>query len=160
MKVGILSDTHIRKDRTLPRFVWESLLGVDKILHAGDIVNENVLEELALIAPVIAVGGNCDWWVKDLPDKIITDLGPFRIGITHGYLGKGSNTPERAYNTFSEDHVDLIVFGHSHIPYKSFHHGILLFNPGSPTERRGQPHYSLGMMTIEDGVFDVQHLFF
>ncbi|RNC29327.1 MAG: hypothetical protein AWM53_00680 [Candidatus Dichloromethanomonas elyunquensis] len=160
MKIGILSDTHIRKDRTLPRFVWESLAGVDTILHAGDIVNENLLEELALIAPVIAVTGNCDWWVKDLPEKIIVNLGPFRVGVTHGYAGKGNNTPERAYNTFEGDKVDIIVFGHSHIPHKSFYESILLFNPGSPTERRGQPNFSLGMMTIEEGYFDIRHLFF
>jgi hypothetical protein len=160
MKVGILSDTHIRKGRIIPRFVWEALVDVDTILHAGDIVTESVLEELGLLAPVIAVKGNCDWWVEDLPAKTIIQLGNLKIGITHGYLGKGNNTPLRALNTFLEDEVDMIIFGHSHIPYKTFLNGIMMFNPGSPTERRGQPHFSMGLMTIEDGFYDVQHLFF
>jgi putative phosphoesterase len=160
MKVGILSDTHIRKGRTLPQFAWEALSDVDAILHAGDIVTDSLLEDLRIMAPTIAVRGNCDWLVEDLPDKTISQLGSLRVGITHGYLGKGSNTPERAYNAFVEEQVDIIVFGHSHIPYKSFQDGRLMFNPGSPTDKRGQPHFSLGLMIIEDGFFDVQHLFF
>ncbi len=129
MKVGILSDTHIRKGRTLPLFVWDTLSDVDIILHAGDIVTKSLLEDL-------------------------------KIGMTHGCHGGGKNTPEKAYNVFREDNVNLIVFGHSHAPYKSFINGVLLFNPGSPTERRGQEHYSLGILTVEGDVFDVQHLFF
>lgn len=160
MKVGILSDTHIRKGRTLPQFVWEQLEGVDKILHAGDLVTVSLLEELALLAPVVAVRGNGDWLMEDLPDTAITQLGSLKVGLTHGYLGRGGNTPERAFNTFAQSEVDMIVFGHSHLPYKSFVNGILMFNPGSPTERRGQPQCSLGIMTIEDGFYDVQHLFF
>lgn len=160
MKVGILSDTHIRKGRTLPRFVWDALCDVDTIFHAGDLVTASVLEELALLAPVIAVRGNGDWLVEELPDKTIIQLDFLKVGITHGYLGKGKNTSERAFNTFGKDKVDLIVFGHSHIPYKSFVDGVLMFNPGSPTDRRGQPHFSIGLMTIEEELFDVQHLFF
>lgn len=160
MKVGILSDTHIRKGRTLPRFVWETLADVNTILHAGDLVTESVLEELSLIAPVVAVRGNGDWYFEGLPDKTITQLGNLKIGITHGYLGKGNSTPQRAFNTFSGDQVDMIIFGHSHIPYKSFTHGVLMFNPGSPTDRRGQPYFSLGLMTIEETFYDVQHFFF
>ncbi len=160
MRVGILADTHIKKDRILNRFVWESLIGVDLILHAGDIVTDGVIEELALIAPVIAVRGNCDWWVDDLPDKVIKDIGSLKVGLTHGHSGTGRNTSDVAYNTFKKDNVDIIIFGHSHIPYKSFNNGVLMFNPGSTTERRGQPHFSLGMMVVEDGFFDIQHLFF
>jgi len=119
-----------------------------------------VLEELSLLAPVVAVKGNGDWLLSDLPDKIITSAGKINVGITHGYLGRGKNTPERAYNTFREDQVDLIIFGHSHVPFKSVHNGITLFNPGSPTDKRGQPYYSLGILTIEDESFDIQHLFY
>lgn len=160
MKIGILSDTHIRKGRTLPLFVWEALADVDMILHAGDVVTESVLTELALIAPVVAVKGNCDWWVSDLPDKAIAQCGSIKVGLTHGFLGKGKSTSERAYNTFAHDSVDMIVFGHSHVPFKSIYNGILLFNPGSPTERRGQPNYSMGILTVNDDLFEVEHLFF
>ncbi|HHV63976.1 MAG TPA: metallophosphoesterase family protein [Peptococcaceae bacterium] len=160
MKIGILSDTHIRKGRTLASFVWGELEDVDYILHAGDLVTPSLLNDLALLAPVVAVQGNCDWGVDHLPEKVITTFGNINVGLTHGYLGSGWSTPERAFNTFQGDQVDIIIFGHSHIPYKSFKDGVLLFNPGSPTEKRGQPHYSLGIMTIEDGFFDIQHIFF
>lgn len=160
MKVGILSDTHIRKGRTLPRYLWHAFDGVEAILHAGDLVIDNVIDELNFIAPVTAVKGNCDWLLTELPDSKVIQLGCVKIGVTHGYLGKGINTPERAFNTFMDDDVDLIIFGHSHIPYKNFVDGKLLFNPGSPTDKRGQPHFSLGILTIEDGFFDVQHIFF
>lgn len=160
MKVGILSDTHIRKGRVLPQFVWEALVNVDMILHAGDIVSDSLLEELAVLAPVVAVRGNCDGWVGNLPEKAVTQLGFLKVGITHGYLGKGNDTPERAYNTFLEDQVDIIIFGHSHCPYKNFHQKILLFNPGSPTDKRGQEYHSMGILIVEDKSYDIQHLFF
>jgi len=160
MKIGILADTHIRQGRSLPSFIWDSLADLDMILHAGDILTKNVLEELSLLAPVIAVKGNGDWLLSDLPDKIITSAGNIKIGITHGYLGRGKNTQDRAYNTFRGNQVDVIVFGHSHVPFKSVFNGITLFNPGSPTDRRGQPNYSLGILTVEDEVYDIQHLFF
>lgn len=159
MKVGILADTHIRGWRTLPGFVWDALDGADMILHAGDIMTENVLEDLETIAPVVAVQGNGDW-LLDLPTKEIVTCGKITIGITHGHLGKGGNTPERAYSMFAHDNVDIVVFGHSHIPFKSAHGGVMLFNPGSPTERRGQPHFSLGILTIEDNIYDIEHIFF
>ena len=61
MKIGILADTHIR-DGSLPLLVWNALEDVQMILHAGDILIESVLEELSLLAPVVAVKGNCDWF--------------------------------------------------------------------------------------------------
>lgn len=160
MKIGVLADTHIRQGRSLPSFVWDSFADVEMILHAGDLLIESVLEELSLLAPVVAVRGNGDWLLSNLPDKTITAIGKINIGITHGYLSKGKNTPERAYNTFRGDQVDLIIFGHSHVPYKSVHNGITLFNPGSPTDRRGQPYYSLGILTIENESYNIQHFFY
>lgn len=160
MKVGILADTHIKQGRSLPPFVWDAFTDVEMILHAGDILIESVLDELSLLAPVVAVKGNGDWWLSHLPEKTITTIGQMKIGITHGYIGKGNNTPEVAYNTFKNNTVDLIVFGHSHIPFKRLHNGIMLFNPGSPTDRRGQPYYSLGILTIKEDGYDIEHLFY
>lgn len=160
MKIGILSDTHIYKGRSLSGFIWDALSEVEMILHAGDIVTESFLEDLKSIAPVTAVRGNCDWQIDRLPDKKICRLESLRIGLTHGFQGKGKTTVERAYNTFAEDRVDLIVFGHSHIPYSALFHGVRMFNPGSPTEKRGQTYFSCGLLTIEGGKFDLQHLFF
>lgn len=160
MKVGILADTHIRRGRNLPKFVWETLSEVDLILHAGDIVSVSFLKELELLAPVIAVRGNGDWMIDDLPDRVVFDLEHLKIGLTHGYEGPGKNTPQRALNTFAKDKVDIIIFGHSHMPYKTYTSGILLFNPGSPTEKRRAEFHSMGIMNIKDNSFDIQHVFF
>jgi putative phosphoesterase len=158
-KAVILSDTHLRLGCTLPGFVWNVLEDVDLILHAGDIVSPGLLEELNLVAPVAAVRGNCDGWI-DLPEKRIVPFGPLKIGLTHGYAGYGKNTPERAYHAFAGEDIDLVVFGHSHVPYKEYHQGILLFNPGSPTEKRGQPFFSVGRLILKDHSFELEHLFF
>lgn len=135
MKIGILSDTHLSAGGILPRQVWESLADTEIILHAGDILTEDLLRDLALIAPVYAVLGNCDRNIEGLPSKRVLCCGKFKIGLTHGHLGAGKDTPDRAYHLFDGDQVDIIVFGHSHIPYQEVRNGVILFNPGSPTQK-------------------------
>jgi len=160
MKVVILSDTHICKGKTLPGLVWEELTDADMILHAGDVVSDSILQDIALLAPLVAVKGNCDWFISDLPDKAIVDCENIKVGLIHGFEGEGKNALERAYNSFINENVDIIVFGHSHMPYKAYYNGVLMFNPGSPTERRGQKDFSLGIMNVNDDYFDIEHLFF
>lgn len=161
MFLAVLSDTHLREVRNLPSRVWESLTGVDLILHAGDVLNPGLLVDLKAIAPVEAVRGNCDGWeLASLPEsKIITCEG-IRIGLTHGAFGIGRTTPERALRTFEPGSVDIIVFGHSHTPYKEWHGDILLFNPGSPTDKRREPKFSMGLIQVHDSEFEALHIFF
>lgn len=160
MKIAVLSDTHLPKGSGLPLEVWENIMDSDMILHAGDVLNEELLHDLSLIAPVYAVLGNCDWNLSGVPAKRIVACGKYKIGLTHGYLGRGKDTPERAYNAFSDEHVDVIVFGHSHIPYHEVRDGIILFNPGSPTQKRGQAQYSMGILRLLDNGITAQHIFF
>lgn len=160
MQICILSDTHIRTGRTLPKIVWEKLSQVDVIVHAGDLTSPSFLEELSLLAPTYAVRGNGDLWSESLADSLVIEIGGICIGITHGYLGKGSNTLERAFYTFEQEQIDLLIFGHSHRPFKGYRNGVLLFNPGSPTDKRGQPQFSFGILRIEGDRFEVEHLFF
>jgi putative phosphoesterase len=123
-------------------------------------LKEDLLHDLGLIAPVYAVLGNCDWNLWILPAKRIVSCGRYKIGLTHGYLGRGKDTPERAFNTFADEHVDVIVFGHSHIPYHEVREGIILFNPGSPTQKRGHAQYSMGILKIFDHGIIAEHIFF
>ena len=160
MEIAVLSDTHLRAGRTLPRFVWEHLTDIDMIIHAGDLTNMGLLEELACIAPVRAVCGNCDDWDVALPERDIFECESLRIGIIHGNVGRGKSTPERAFNAFEDSPVDLIVFGHSHVPFMEWRNGILLFNPGSPTDKRRERHYSLGLLNIQQGQVNARHLYF
>src|SRR5512143_2874966 len=87
MRIGCVSDTHIPGGLgKLPKALYEGLKGVDLILHAGDIVSLDVIEDLGHIAPVEAVAGNMDpWGVADkLPVKKVISAGRFRIGLVHG----------------------------------------------------------------------------
>ena len=153
MKIGVVSDTHIPiRTKNLPQQVVKGLEGVDLILHAGDLVDEEVIWLLEEIAPVEAVAGNVDPW--DLQGKLglkkILELNGFKIGLTHGHGGGRGTTVERALLAFTN--VDCIVFGHSHQPYNQFHNGVLLFNPGSSTDRRREPRFSYGLLYLGDKI--------
>lgn len=161
MLIGVISDTHLRRGQTLPPNVWEELSKVDIILHAGDILNPDFLDELSCLATVEAVQGNCDMWeLSHLPEKKIIECEEKKIGLIHGAYGRGKNTPEKAFFAFEKGTVDVIVFGHSHAPFLERRDGILLFNPGSPTDKRRELKYSMGLLKIEGSEIQAEHLFF
>ncbi|MEF3304929.1 metallophosphoesterase family protein [Paenibacillus sp. GYB003] len=163
MIVGVVSDTHVPgKSRGLPRELIEGICRADAIVHAGDWLTLDVYEELSAIAPVYGVAGNGDGdeIVRRFGWKTTVELGGVRIGIVHGHTGKGRSTPERARLAFADERPDLIVFGHSHIPLLEREGPTVLFNPGSPTDKRRQPRYSYGIVTIRGGSFEAEHRFF
>ncbi|WP_409347026.1 metallophosphoesterase family protein [Paenibacillus sp. MBLB4367] len=163
MIIGIVSDTHITgRARSLPDALVQGLRQVDAIIHAGDWVTMEVAEELSKFAPIHGVAGNGDGeeLVRRFGRKTIVEFQGVRIGIVHGHEGPGKSTPERASRAFHDERTDLIVFGHSHIPFMERNGQTVLFNPGSPTDKRRQPDYSFGMLTIHDGKFSVNHHFF
>ncbi|MGE5494115.1 MAG: metallophosphoesterase family protein [Burkholderiales bacterium] len=148
MLIGVLSDTHMpRKAAKLPGAVLRAFERADTIIHAGDISDISVLRALEALAPVIAVAGNTDPpELKELlgKQKLIT-LDGFIVGIVHGD-GKGGSTADRAARAFEHEHTDIIIFGHSHMPFLGIHLGKLLFNPGSPTDKRRNRYYSFGII--------------
>lgn len=160
MRIAVLSDTHLRVGKSLPTFVWQHLTDVNLILHAGDLTNIGLLAELACISPVHAVKGNCDGWDVSLPERDIFDCEGLRIGLIHGDSGRERSPQERAYAAFKDSMVDLIVFGHSHIPFMEHKNGILMFNPGSPTDKRRQPRYSFGLLEIQQREIKAKHIYF
>lgn len=150
MLVGLISDTHIpSRAEALPDFVAQAFRGVDLILHAGDINDMTVLRALNDIALTEAVAGNTDpaGLAAALGFQLELDLAGFRVGLTHGHLGRGRTTPERALNTFPG--AQVVVFGHSHNPLVLNLNGVLLVNPGSPTDKRRQAQYSLGLLSLK-----------
>ena len=148
----VLADTHIRRGaaRRLPDAAYALLEGADAILHAGDIVVGEVLDELRGFAPVHAVLGNNDHdLVGLLPETLAEDVDGVRIGMIHD-SGSSSGRAGRMRRRFPD--ADVVVFGHSHIPCDEVGlDGQLLFNPGSPTERRAQPRHTMGVLVVEDG---------
>ena len=165
MIIGVVSDTHLPKfGRELPKPLVRGLrkAGVEAIAHCGDITESFALDLLAEIAPVVAVAGNNDGTKlhEALGEKTILEVGGARIGIVHGHAGKGKSTPDRAFSAFAGEEVDAILFGHSHIPYKARRDGILLFNPGSPTDKRMNPAYTYGIVRVVDGRVRANHRFY
>lgn len=148
-RIGVISDTHIPHYKKLPDVIWEYFAGVELLLHAGDLSMLSVLSELETIAPVVAVQGNIeeDEVVRKLPMKREIVVGHCRIGIVH-ILGDAHHRERVARQEFPN--AQCVVFGHTHVPWNQEHNGILLFNPGSATDRRRQPRCSVGMLYVDD----------
>src|SRR5690606_6961692 len=149
----VLSDTHMpRSAKSLPVPVVKALGSADHILHAGDWTTPAVADMLAQYAPLDGVAGNNDGpgLVKRFGHKKLLELGGIRVGIVHGHGTQGT-TESRAADAFRNEQVDIILFGHSHIPLYKKRNGVWLFNPGSPTDKRRQSSYSFGVWTIRDG---------
>ncbi len=150
--VVVLADTHIRRgsSRRMSDAAYAHLEDADVILHAGDVVIGDVLDELGGFGPVHAVLGNNDAdLVGLLPETRLLDVEGLRIGMIHD-SGPSTGRAGRMRRRFPD--ADVVVFGHSHIPWDTDGvDGQVLFNPGSPTERRAQPHRTLGTLDIDDG---------
>jgi putative phosphoesterase len=152
MKVAVIADTHtMGMSRTLPFSVWPHLETADHILHAGDVCDPALLEELKALAPLTVVMGNCDGWdVRDwgAPEETRVEIGGLTIGMLHD-SGPKIGRWERMRERFPEARV--VVFGHSHLPWNEDRDGLLVFNPGSPTWKRRAPFPSMGLLWIENG---------
>ena len=155
----MLADTHIRRGgkRRLPNAAYPYLERADVILHAGDVLVGDVLDELGGFAPVHAVLGNNDVELTGLlPETLELELGGVRVGMIHD-SGPASGRAGRMKRRFPD--ADVVVFGHSHIPWdQTGVDGQLLFNPGSATERRRQPHHTYGTLDVVDGVVTAHHI--
>jgi hypothetical protein len=131
--------------------VAEHLRAADLILHAGDVCVPSVLDELAAYAPVHVVCGNNDgpdvvaWGA---PETLELDLTGLRVAMIHD-SGQAAGRTARMRRRFRT--ADVVVFGHSHIPMDVTADGVRIFNPGSPTDRRRQPHGTIGLWDVEDG---------
>ena len=151
-EVVVLADTHIRRNsaRRLPAAVYAALERADLVLHAGDVVTGDVLEELAGFAPTLAVLGNNDGELTGrLPEERLFLVEGLRVAMVHD-SGPTKGREGRLQRRFPT--ADLVVFGHSHIPVDAPGlDGQRLFNPGSPTERRRQPHHTFGRLLVDGG---------
>jgi hypothetical protein len=160
MRIAVLSDTHSpRFWKGCPRRVAAELERADLILHAGDVCLRETLEELEQFAPVHAVRGNNDgqdvaaWGA---PETLELDLEGLRVGMIHD-SGPRTGRGPRLHRLFPE--ADLVVFGHSHIPWDEAHDDQRAFNPGSPTDKRRQPHGTMGELVVSDGVLRSARIF-
>lgn len=164
MRIGVVADTHVAEHLPrLPDAVGEALAGVDLILHAGDLTDRSVLDDLRRLAPVVAVRGNHDGraGVDSLPRDLLVRAGGLRIGLTHGHrrcaaelaAGVASVVAGRpllagfdraARRRFGD--VDIVVVGHLHVPMHRMVGRVLVFSPGSVYAAEADPHFDWGSL--------------
>jgi putative phosphoesterase len=154
MRLVLTSDTHLpKRARDLPAALWAAIDDADVVIHAGDWVDEAALDAIeARAARLIACHGNNDGpgLRRRLPEIAYATLGGLRLAVLHD-SGPSTGRTDRLAARF--DDVDLLVFGHSHIPWDTTAGtGLRLLNPGSPTDRRRQPYATYMTATIEGGV--------
>ena len=147
--VGLISDTHglLRAD------VHDALSGVSLILHAGDVGDDAILDELALIAPVAAVRGNTDAPGRPrLAERIDRTIAGLRVHVSHGHE-VGSPAPAALLAAYD---ADVIIYGHTHRPLVARAGGRLVVNPGAAGQRRFALLPSVARLTILKGVADAE----
>jgi len=150
----ILADTHVpRRARNLPGQVWEAVAAADVVIHAGDWVDVATLDALQQRARrLVGVYGNNDGpeLRTRLPAVARETLGGVHVAVVHE-TGPATGRERRCSEQYGD--VDVLVFGHSHIPWDTRSEtGLRLLNPGSPTDRRRQPHCTYLTAVADEGV--------
>jgi len=152
-RILLMSDTHIPgRARRLPDALLAAADDADLVIHAGDWVEASVLDELAKRADVLGVFGNNDSREirERLPEIGRREVDGVRIAVTHE-AGPARGRERRMDAIFSG--IDVLVFGHSHIPWETTSPaGMRLLNPGSPTDRRREPEATFMTAVAEEGV--------
>jgi putative phosphoesterase len=142
---AVIADTHMpRRARALPEGLIPHLGRADLVLHAGDFMDPALLDELAVYAPVKAVRGNLD--PPGLPESLEFEFGGARVAMIHD-SGRRQGRRTRLRRRFPDARV--VIFGHSHIPFLEDESGLMLLNPGSPTDKRRQPHHTFALLHAE-----------
>ncbi|MER6591908.1 metallophosphoesterase [Micromonospora purpureochromogenes] len=156
MRLVILADTHVpKRARDLPAPVWSGVEAADVVVHAGDWVDVALLDAMSARARrLVGVYGNNDGpeLRARLPEVARVELDGLRVAVVHE-TGPKTRREERCAARFPDR--DLLIFGHSHIPWDSVAPGGLrLLNPGSPTDRRSQPYATYLTARVAAGRLD------
>jgi putative phosphoesterase len=159
MLVAVIADTHLpRGTRRLPERCVELIAGSEALLHAGDFSTAAVLGELEQIGPPVhGVHGNVDEPAlrELLPETLTVNLAGKSVSMVHD-AGPRRGRVERLRRAFPQ--ADAVIFGHSHMPEHQASGEFQIFNPGSPTERRRAERRSMGLMRIDRGAIDFEHV--
>jgi uncharacterized protein len=154
VRLLLIADTHVpKRARDLPQRVWDEVDRADVVVHAGDWVEPGLLDALeARARRLIACWGNNDGdeLRSRLPERADATLGGVRFTVVHE-TGAAGGRDARMAKLYAD--TDVLVFGHSHIPWDTTAStGLRLLNPGSPTDRRRQPFATYMTAVVDDGV--------
>lgn len=145
MRVGVISDTH--GDHVTIRQIVKLFADVDLWLHAGDCSQDAEYLASVAVAPVVAVRGNCDGHTTAKIDEFV-EIAGHKIWLTHGHRYHVKQGTHELVEWGKQYEVDVVVYGHSHVPGHHWDEGILIFNPGSAYGS----HATCGVLDIdEDG---------
>lgn len=152
LRLLLLADTHLPlRAKDLPAQVWDQVSLADVVVHAGDWVSPDLLDSLQERASrLVAVWGNNDGpeLRRRLPEVARVELAGMRWGVVHE-TGAKTRREQRMRAEYPD--LDVLVFGHSHIPWDTEYEGLRLLNPGSPTDRRRQPHCTFMTCVVAEG---------
>ena len=152
IRLLLLADTHLpRRAKDLPDAVWAQVERADLVVHAGDWVEADLLDRLeARSASVLGCWGNNDGadLRARLPEVARATIAGVRVAVVHE---TGASPGREVRMRAAHPDTDLLVFGHSHIPWDTTHEGLRLLNPGSPTDRRRQPYCTFMTARLTDG---------
>jgi uncharacterized protein len=158
VRLAVVSDTHSQPHPAMDARLAE--IAPDAILHAGDVGDLAVLDQLAKLAPVYAVRGNIDGHAPDLPDVLILDIAaatPLRILMTHIAL-YGPKLRAEVGRMAKAEGAALVVCGHSHVPFIGTDNALTVFNPGSIGPRRFSLPIVLGTILLTPAGFKLAHV--
>jgi uncharacterized protein len=146
--IGLISDTHglIRQE------ALAALKGSDLIIHAGDVGNLGVIEQLRAVAPVVAVRGNVDTgaWASQLPTTAVVEAGSILIYVLHDIQQLDLDPAAAEFN--------IVVSGHSHKPSRTERSGVTYLNPGSAGPRRFQLPVTVARLTLLQSPWSVEFI--
>lgn len=160
LKLAVVSDSHSAPHASAKEII--ASLCPDAIIHAGDIGDKKVLDELGSICPAYGVSGNIDERQFDLPDTLIIDIvlketSLLKILVTH--IGSyGSKVRAEVGRAARNEGAHLLICGHSHVPFIGSDRGIIVFNPGSIGPRRNGLPIVFGVLTLCENDYRLHHI--
>ena len=147
--LAVIGDTHLPgRGRDLPPSCWRYIEASDAVLHTGDVTSGALLGQLAAVKHLHVVRGNNDRDLSGVPETLSLDVGGVHIAMVHD-SGPSTGRRRRLRALFPEARV--VVYGHSHIPFLEDDGELLLLNPGSPTDRRRMPTFTMALLRIDGG---------
>lgn len=160
MLIGVISDIHLRDVDERLRNVYENIFSnIELLIHCGDATSMKVIKYLSSKFQFKGVHGNMDddEVKKNLPEKIVVEVGGKKIGIVHGW-GAPFGITGRVRKVFEGELIDAIFFGHSHVPYNDYEDNIYFFNPGAFATGWFTKSPSVGIVEIREGKFYGKHI--